>query len=86
MTGLSALAGSIDNASSASITIKGNNSYGISVEAGLTGALTSEGSITLTGDNGAAINIAEYDSAHNIVQVGASFQISGAISATGQNS
>ena len=86
VTGSSALAGSIDNASSASITIKGNNSYGISVEAGLTGALTSEGSITLTGDNGAAINIAEYDSAHNIVQVGASFQISGAISATGQNS
>ena len=42
--------------------------------------------ICALGDNGAAINIAEYDSGHNIVQVGASFQISGAISATGQNS
>ena len=53
LTGTSAFVGAITN--TLAITVKGDNSYGISLEAPLQGALSDSGTITLTGDNGSAI-------------------------------
>jgi hypothetical protein len=43
------LQGSVTNDTGASITVEGNNSYGISIESGLTGSLVNNGSISVTG-------------------------------------
>ena len=76
--GSSPFVGDITNASGGTITVQGNNSYGISVESPLTGNLTNAGSITLTGDNGVALR--------EIKGVSGNVLISGAVSATGAKS
>lgn len=53
--GSSPFVGDIINSSTGSILVTGNNSYGISVEAPLTGNLTNAGSIAVTGDNSVAM-------------------------------
>ena len=80
VTGPGSLTGAVDNGSGAVITIKGNNSYGISIETPITGALTNEGTITLTGDNGVALQTLKG------ANVGGIVQITGSIAATGLNS
>ena len=50
VTGTSPFTGSITNEAAGRIGLEGINSYGISVEAGLTGNLTSAGGIDLVGD------------------------------------
>lgn len=49
--GTGPLTGAVTNNSGASISVEGNNSAGISIESGLTGALTQNGSVSVTGDN-----------------------------------
>ena len=53
--GTNPFVGDIVNASGGNIQVTGNNSYGISVEAPLTGNLTNGGTVTVTGDNSIAI-------------------------------
>ena len=52
LTGSSPFVGSITNDSSGAISIEGNDSAGISLEAALTGSLINAGSISVTGDRG----------------------------------
>ncbi len=105
LVGTQAFGGYVDNSSTGSITIKGNNSYGMSIEAPITGyyldgfsrkvSIGSEGSISLTGDNGVALNVAP-PSGSSAAYVGGTpgannfiaqnILISGAITATGTNS
>lgn len=64
ISGASPFEGNIDLQSGSTISVEGNESYGINLAntsmmtTGLTGDLTNDGSITLIGDNGAAVNIA----------------------------
>ncbi len=55
LTGTSPFAGSILNASTGAISIKGNQSYGVSLETEMTGAFTSAGTISVVGDNSVGI-------------------------------
>ncbi|MDI1364831.1 MAG: autotransporter domain-containing protein, partial [bacterium] len=52
LTGDSPFVGTITNDSSGVITLEGNDSAGVSLEAALTGSLLNEGSISVTGDRG----------------------------------
>lgn len=70
--GTAPFVGTISN--SGTITVKGNNSAGISVEAPLTGTFTHSGTITVTGDNSAGISLGP---------VSGSVVITGSSSATG---
>ena len=63
--------------SGGSLTVKGNNSYGLSIEAPLNGSVTVAG-VTLQGDNGSAVNIAG--------PVAGNVQLTGAVSVVGANS
>ena len=60
------------------ITVRGVNSYGISLEAPLQGALTIGASVSQTGDNGAAVR--------ETAGVAGSVLLNAAVSASGQNS
>jgi hypothetical protein len=55
LTGLVPFTGTITNDSSGSITVEGNDSAGISLEAPLTGSLLNSGAISVTGDRGYGI-------------------------------
>ena len=55
VTGTSPFIGSLTNGSGGSITVNGNNSFGLSVEAPLQGDVLNLGTITLTGDNTVAL-------------------------------
>ena len=55
LTGLVPFTGTITNDSSGAISIEGNDSAGISLEAPLTGSLLNSGSISVTGDRGYGI-------------------------------
>ncbi|HUZ11745.1 MAG TPA: autotransporter outer membrane beta-barrel domain-containing protein [Caulobacteraceae bacterium] len=80
-----ALNGAVTTAVSSALTIQGNQSYAISIDAapagsaaadsGITGNLVSDGAISMLGDGSAGIRIA--------APVGGSVTIAGAISATG---
>jgi hypothetical protein len=86
------LSGSLTN--SGTITVQGDDSFGIAVEAPVQGGLFQAGSITITGDN----NVGLYTSGAGIVSGGAAansttstttpngISIGGAITSTGQNS
>lgn len=69
--------GAIDNESTGTITIQGDNSTGIFIESGasITGDLTEAGTITMTGNNTVAVNLAG--------GVGGNVTLTGSISATG---
>ena len=54
LTGPSPLVGGFVSDANGSITVQGNNSFGVSLEAPLQGDVTSGGSINLLGDNGVA--------------------------------
>ena len=73
LTGTSAFVGSITNAGA--IVVRGDQSYGISLDGPLQGTLTNSGTITLTGDN--SVGLQETGG------VTGNVLISGAISATG---
>ena len=75
LTGPGTFTGNIT--SGGSISVKGNNSYGLSIEAPLTGSISIAG-VTLQGDNGAAVNIAG--------PVAGNVQLTGAVSVVGSNS
>jgi hypothetical protein len=64
------------NQSTATITVKGDNSAGVSIETNLTGALNNGGVISITGNNGYAI--------HTTGKVGGDVTLGGTISGTGQ--
>ena len=68
--------GDIVNQSTATITVKGNNSAAISVETNLTGALNNGGAINITGNNSFGI--------HTTGSVGGSVTLGGSITASGQ--
>jgi len=74
--GASPFVGDIVNDTSGIIQVTGKNSYGLSVEAPLTGNLKNLGSITVTGDN--TVGLRETGG------VSGNVQLSGAVSATGQ--
>jgi hypothetical protein len=87
----SGLTGALVN--TGSITVQGNNSYGIYVSAPVQGGIAQAGTITYTGDNGAGF----YTSPLGVVSGGSGtgagsyaipsgIQLSGSITATGQNS
>ena len=58
VVGPGVLTGSVTNDSGSSIAISGDNSKGISIETGITGALTDAGTISLLGNQVVGINIA----------------------------
>jgi hypothetical protein len=74
VTGSDALNGAIVN--SGTITVQGNNSYGISVEAPLAAGIANSGTITLMGSNGAALR--------TTAAVGGDVATTGTITASGQ--
>lgn len=76
--GGSPFVGDITNAAGGSIQVTGNNSYGLSVEAPLTGNLINSGTIALVGNNGAALRETR--------GVSGNVTLGGSITATGQNS
>jgi hypothetical protein len=88
----SGLSGALSN--TGTITLQGNDSFGIAVEAPVLGGLINAGTITITGDN----NVGLYTSAAGTVTGGlvanastntnapSGILISGAITSTGQNS
>ncbi|MGC1301939.1 MAG: autotransporter domain-containing protein [Caulobacteraceae bacterium] len=53
VSGTAPLVGNVENDNT--ISVQGNNSYGVSIEAPITGAFTNTGTITLVGDGGAAV-------------------------------
>ncbi len=55
VTGSSPFIGTLNNGAGGSITVNGNNSFGVSVEAPLQGDLLNQGVITVTGDNTVAL-------------------------------
>jgi hypothetical protein len=78
VVGTSPLIGGVTNGATASITVVGENSAGISIgSGGITGDLTDSGTITITGDNSFGI--------HAIGPIGGNVSVAGALSATGQN-
>jgi hypothetical protein len=86
------LSGALSN--SGTITVQGNDSFGIVIEAPVLGGLTQAGAITVTGDN----NVGLYTSPTGVISGGAvantstnttapnGISITGAITSTGQNS
>jgi len=86
------LSGTLNN--SGSITVQGNDSFGIAVEAPILGGLFQAGTITVTGNN----NIGLYTSSAGVVSGGVTantstntstpsgIEITGSITSTGQNS
>lgn len=78
LQGASPFMGSISN--TGSITIKGNSSYGVSLETEMTGAYSGTGTVNVTGDNSVGIR-----SLAN-AKIDGSFTLSGAVAALGTNS
>jgi hypothetical protein len=68
--------GDIDNSGAASISVKGDNSAGISVETNLSGTLLNAGSISVAGTNSFGIR--------TLGTIGAGVTLSGSLVATGQ--
>lgn len=77
LIGPGAVTGSVTNAATAVINVKGDNSAGISLETGLTGSLTSPGAITAAGTNVFGI--------HATGAIGGDLTLAGTITASGQN-
>ena len=75
VTGTAPFIGSLTNATGGSITVNGNNSFGLSVDAPLQGDLLNQGTIILTGDNSTALS--------ETGGVSGKIQITGATTATG---
>jgi len=78
ITGVDPLDGSLAVGRSGSISVQGNDSYGIRTEAGLTGDLISRGSINVRGDNGYGIRSGG--------AVGGDVWIGGTVSVQGEDS
>ena len=78
LVGPGTLVGSVTDASSSKITVQGNNSFGVALDAPVQGDLIQAGSITMTGDNSTALSVTGGLSGKAL--------ITGAVSATGQNS
>jgi hypothetical protein len=78
LTGSSPFVGSITNDSSGAISIEGNDSAGISLEAALTGSLLNAGSISVTGDRGYGIR--------NTGTISGDLTSTGSVSVTGAGS
>ncbi len=77
VTGASPYTGTLSNANG-TITVQGNNSYGISVEAPLVGDLLSTGTISVTGDNTVGLR--------ETASVSGKVEIDGAVNASGAGS
>ena len=77
LTGAAPLVGAI-SLGGTGVTVKGNSSFGVSLEAPLQGALTVSGPISLVGDGGAAVQ--------ETAGVSGAVAVAGAITATGQGS
>ena len=77
LVGAAPLTGNIRVENTASILVEGNNSFGISLEAGLVGNLVNLGTIRVTGDNAIGVNVA------GDITGGAT--IGGSVVAVGQN-
>ena len=58
VVGPGAFTGDITNASGGSISVQGNNSFGISIETAVNGALSNGGVVTVLGNQTVAVNIA----------------------------
>ena len=85
LTGTTPFVGSITN--SGAIVVKGNDSYGISIEGPLTGTLTNSGTITITGDNSVGLREGVTQSNNSVNgSVSGNVLISGTIASTGTNS
>jgi hypothetical protein len=80
IVGPGAFTGDITNALGGSITINGNESYGISLDTTLNGNLTNNGTISLTGNNGYGIRTTSAG------VINGNLRLQGAISVTGGNS
>ena len=76
VTAPGAFTGAIVNESTGGITVKGDNSAGISVETGLTGALNNGGGVSVTGTNSFAIRTTG--------TIGGNVTLGGTISGNGQ--
>ncbi len=76
VTGPGDFTGAISNASAGVITVRGNNSAGISIETGLVGSLSSLGSVTIQGANTFAL--------HTTGAVSGDVTLRGTIAAAGQ--
>lgn len=72
-----AMTGTITNDSGGTISIEGNNSYGIRVVGPLTGSVVNKGTISVTGDNARAISLEG--------AVSGSVRVSGSVQALGEN-
>ncbi|HEX7694103.1 MAG TPA: autotransporter domain-containing protein [Sphingomonas sp.] len=68
--------GSITNAKGATITVEGNNSYGILLNGALNGNVSTDGTITVTGDNSAGVKTGD---------INGNARFAGTISASGAN-
>lgn len=73
--GAGPMVGAVTNNSGASITVEGQNSAGISIESGITGALTDRGSISVVGENSYGV--------HTTGAIGGAVILDGSISAQG---
>jgi len=77
-TGASSFVGDVVNTASGSIQVKGNNSFGVSIEAPVQGKLESDGLVTVLGDDSVGLRETSGVSGKVLLQ--------GTVSATGGNS
>ncbi len=77
LTGAGPLTGNVNLQGSSGITVEGNNSYGVSLESGIVGNVSTAGSIRTTGTNSVGLNIAG--------PVTGSVRVGGTIAARGEN-
>lgn len=78
VTGAGDLNGSVLNDRGAGITVEGNNSAGISIESGLTGSLTNNGSISVIGDDSYGV--------HTTGDIDGDVKLNGSIGVVGEDS
>jgi hypothetical protein len=57
LSGMSPFTGNLLNGTTGSLTVEGNNSFGIRTRTGLVGNLTNLGTISMTGDNSTAVSV-----------------------------
>ena len=57
LVGPGTLTGTITNATSAAISVQGNNSFGLALDAPLQGDLAQQGTLSVTGDNSTALSV-----------------------------
>lgn len=81
--GASPFTGNIVNAALGSITVTGNNSFGINAQSAIAGNLTNQGTITITGDN--TVGLSETGGVTAPSSGAGNVLVSGSITAVGKN-